>query len=104
MPSMCVRTGVPSSSRPSPAGSGCTRRPSTSTVPRVLVVGPSGSGKTTLAARLLLDGADVQGDESVLVRRDASLAVPRALHLKPGYAPLLPELAALAPSSRPSAT
>ena len=43
---------------------------------RVLVVGPSGAGKTTLATRLLLDGADVQGDESVLVRRGESLAVP----------------------------
>jgi hypothetical protein len=63
---------------------------------RVLVVGSSGSGKTTLAARLLLDGADVQGDESVLVRRGASLAVPRALHLKPGYQEWLPEVGPLA--------
>jgi hypothetical protein len=62
---------------------------------RVLVVGPSGAGKTTLATRLLLEGADVQGDESVLVRRDASLAVPRALHLKPGYEQWLPEVAAI---------
>lgn len=60
---------------------------------RVLVVGPSGAGKTTLATRLLLDGADVQGDESVLVRRGESLAVPRALHLKPGAATVLPDLA-----------
>jgi len=59
---------------------------------RVLVVGPSGAGKTTLATRLLFDGADVQGDESVLVRRGESLAVPRALHLKPGAASVLPEL------------
>jgi hypothetical protein len=59
----------------------------------VLVVGPSGTGKTTLAARLLLDAADVQGDESVLVRRHESLAVPRALHLKPGSDRLLPDLA-----------
>lgn len=65
---------------------------------RVLVVGPSGAGKTTLAAKLLLDGADVQGDESVLVRRGESLAVPRALHLKPGTARLLPELADVLPS------
>jgi hypothetical protein len=65
---------------------------------RVLVVGPSGVGKTTLAARLLLDGADVQGDESVLVRRGESLAVPRALHLKPGADRILPDLAALKPS------
>jgi len=63
----------------------------------VLVVGPSGAGKTTLATRLLLDGADVQGDESVLVRRGESLAVPRALHLKPGTARVLPELAAVIP-------
>jgi hypothetical protein len=62
----------------------------------VLVVGPSGAGKSTLAARLLVDGADVQGDESVLVRRDASLAVPRAVHLKPGYERWLPEVASLA--------
>ena len=65
---------------------------------RVLVVGPSGSGKSTLTTRLLLDGAAVQGDESVLVRRGASLAVPRALHLKPGTVQLLPELAAIAPT------
>jgi hypothetical protein len=65
---------------------------------RVLVVGPSGAGKTTLATRLLLDGADVQGDESVLVRRGASLAVPRALHLKPGTERVLPELAPVLPS------
>jgi hypothetical protein len=64
---------------------------------RVLVVGPSGAGKTTLATRLLFDGADVQGDESVLVRRGESLAVPRALHLKPGAARVLPELATLLP-------
>jgi HPr kinase/phosphorylase len=65
---------------------------------RVLVVGPSGTGKSTLATRLLLDGADVQGDESVLVRRDASLAVPRALHLKPGAERVLPELASVLPT------
>jgi hypothetical protein len=65
---------------------------------RVLVVGPSGAGKTTLATRLLLDGADVQGDESVLVRRGESLAVPRALHLKPGAAALLPDLDAVLPT------
>jgi hypothetical protein len=62
---------------------------------RVLIVGPSGAGKTTLTAELLLQGADVQGDESVLVRRGASIAVPRALHLKTGYLRLLPGLAPL---------
>ena len=64
---------------------------------RVLVVGPSGAGKTTLATRLLFDGADVQGDESVLVRRGESLAVPRALHLKPGAPLVLRELTAVLP-------
>ena len=59
---------------------------------RVLIVGPPGAGTTTLAARLLLDGADVQGAESVLVRRAASLAVPGALRLKVGYERWLPEL------------
>ncbi len=66
---------------------------------RVLIAGPSGAGKSTLAAQLLIGAAgtraDVQGDESVMVRRGASLAVPRALHLKPGYQRLLPELAQL---------
>jgi len=65
---------------------------------RVLIVGPSGAGKTTLAVRLLLDGADVQGDESVLVRRGVTLAVPRALHLKPGAARWLPELLDVVPT------
>lgn len=65
---------------------------------RVLVVGPSGAGKTTLATKLLVDGAGVQGDESVLVRRGESLAVPRALHLKPGAERVLPELADVLPT------
>jgi HPr kinase/phosphorylase len=63
---------------------------------RVLIAGPSGAGKTTFAARLLLDGADVEGDESVLVRKGESLAVPRSMHLKAGYERWLPELAPIA--------
>lgn len=62
---------------------------------RVLLVGRSGVGKTTLALRLLLDGADVQGDESALVRAGRSLAVPRPVHLRAGTLDLLPELRAV---------
>ena len=62
---------------------------------RVLLVGPSGCGKTTLALRLLFDGVAVQGDESVLVRPGASLAVPRAFHVKAGTERFVPELAAM---------
>jgi hypothetical protein len=60
---------------------------------RVVIAGPSGAGKTTLALRLLVDGAAVQGDESVLVHRSGtSLAVPRAFHVKEGTAAFVPEL------------
>ncbi|MET0628656.1 MAG: hypothetical protein ABW033_09390 [Acidimicrobiia bacterium] len=60
---------------------------------RVLLVGQAGVGKTTLALRLLYDGADVQGDESVLLRADGtSLAVPRAFHVKAGTDSFVPEL------------
>ena len=62
---------------------------------RILLVGPSGVGKTTLTVRLLFDGGDVQGDESVLARAGASLAVPRAIHLKAGTERFVPELAPL---------
>jgi hypothetical protein len=62
---------------------------------RVLVSGPSGAGKTTLTVRLGLDGATVQGDESVLLRDGESLAVPRPFMLKPGIEHLIPELRGL---------
>jgi hypothetical protein len=64
---------------------------------RVLVSGPSGGGKTTLTVRLGLDGATVQGDESVLLRDGESLAVPRPFMLKPGIEDLVPELRDLRP-------
>ncbi len=45
---------------------------------------------------MLFDGAAVQGDESVLVHRSgASLAVPRAFHVKDGTAAMVPELLAV---------
>jgi glycosyltransferase involved in cell wall biosynthesis len=64
---------------------------------RVLVTGPSGAGKSTLALRLLLDGAGVQGDESVLLRDGQAVAVARPLHLKPGAEQVVPELTDLVP-------
>jgi len=60
---------------------------------RVVVVGPSGSGKTTLALALLAAGIDVQGDESVLVRAGASLAVARKLHVRGEVRHLVPAAA-----------
>lgn len=60
---------------------------------RMLLVGPSGVGKTTLALALAAAGADVQGDESVLVRAGQSLAVARGFHVKAGSDHLVPEAA-----------
>ena len=59
---------------------------------RVLAVGPSGVGKTTLASRLLFDGAQVHGDESVVLRNGRALAVARPFHVKPGIDDHVPEL------------
>lgn len=68
---------------------------------RVLAVGPSGTGKTTLALGLLVAGAEVQGDESVLVQHGRSLAVPRRFHVKAGSEVLVPEAAAWLRDARP---
>jgi hypothetical protein len=62
---------------------------------RVLLAGASGSGKSTLTARMLVDGDQVQGDESVLVREGVVVAVPRPLHLEPATAALVPEIGEL---------
>lgn len=61
---------------------------------RLLLVGPSGVGKTTLAIALAADGADVQGDESVLMRAGQSLAVARGFHVKDGADHLVPDVPA----------
>jgi hypothetical protein len=62
---------------------------------RVFLAGSSGSGKSTLTARMLVDGDQVQGDESVLMRGGEVVAVPRPLHLEPATGALIPEIARL---------
>jgi hypothetical protein len=64
---------------------------------RFVLAGAAGVGKTTLALRLLYDGEDVQGDESVLLRAGESIAVPRPFHLKPGSEAYVPEITELLP-------
>ncbi len=64
---------------------------------RVLLVGASGVGKTSLSMRLLLDGVEVQGDESVLLRDGIALPVPRPFHLKEGVEAVVPEVAPMLP-------
>jgi hypothetical protein len=60
---------------------------------RVLIVGPSGAGKSTLVTRLMFDGADVLGDEWVLVRDGQVTSFARRIHLEAGSAAVIPELA-----------
>jgi hypothetical protein len=62
---------------------------------RIVLVGPKGRGKTTLALRLLFDGFEVEGDESVFVRGADVVALPRRFHLKVGAEQIVPELAPL---------
>ena len=60
---------------------------------RILLAGPAGVGKTALVLRLALRGGEIQGDESVLLRGGAALAVPAPLRLGDGRVSS-PELAA----------
>ena len=66
---------------------------------RVLVTGEKGAGKTSLLVRLLLDGAEVQGDDVTLIGSDGStLPYPRRFHLKDGIDQIVPELTAVLPT------
>jgi hypothetical protein len=51
---------------------------------RILLAGPPGAGKTALALGLALRGGELQGDESVLLRKGEALAVPAPLRLGEG--------------------
>jgi hypothetical protein len=59
---------------------------------RTLIVAPSGTGKTTLSCRLLLDGAAVAADESVMIRGGIALPVARRFHLKSDLEAAVPDL------------
>jgi hypothetical protein len=58
---------------------------------RLALTGSSGSGKTTLAAATLMEGGEVESDESFLTRDGHVIAVPRRWHVRPATLDLLPE-------------
>ena len=60
---------------------------------RIVLVGEKGAGKSTLTLHLGISGAQVEGDEHLVVRAADELARPRLLHVKTGSLPLLGELA-----------
>ncbi len=64
---------------------------------RFIVVGAKYAGKSTLMTRLLLDGAKVEGDEAVILSKDAITAFPRRFHVRERSLPHLSELADLIP-------
>jgi hypothetical protein len=59
---------------------------------RILVAGSKGSGKTTLLLKLLTEGAEVHGDENVLLRGEETIPLPRKFHLREGTLELIEEL------------
>jgi hypothetical protein len=61
---------------------------------RFLVVGAPQAGKSTLMAWLLCEGAEVEGDELVVVRDGQATAYPRLLGIRAGSIPLVPGLVA----------
>ncbi len=65
---------------------------------RALLVGQPHAGKSTLAARLLIDGFEVSGDEYAVLADERLAAFPRRFHLKAGSLALLPQLTRIVPS------
>lgn len=63
----------------------------------VLFAGAGRSGKTTLMARLLYEGFDVQGDDTVVLRDGHASAVPRRFRVRRGTLTLVPQLASRTP-------
>lgn len=66
---------------------------------RFLVVGPRHAGKSTLMAWLLREGADVEGDELVVMQAGQATAYPRRLGIRAGSVALVPGLAAARPGA-----
>jgi hypothetical protein len=67
---------------------------------RFLVVGPRQAGKSTLMAWLLCEGAEVEGDELVVMREGQATAYPRRFGIRAGGVALFPRLAAASPEAR----
>ncbi len=59
---------------------------------RFMLAGEKGAGKTTLATRLLFEGADIHGDETVVIHGEEVTPLPRRFHLKEGTLPLVPQV------------
>ena len=66
---------------------------------RFLVVGPRRAGKSTLMASLLCEGAEVEGDELVVMQEGQATAYPRRFGIRAGSVALVPRLAAARPES-----
>jgi hypothetical protein len=67
---------------------------------RFLVAGSKGAGKSSLLLKLLIGGAEVQGDENVLFRGEETIPLPRKFHLRDGTLEMVPELKAAAAGLR----
>ena len=58
----------------------------------LLVAGAARTGKSTLMARLLYEGFDVQGDDTVLLKDGRAMALPRRFGVRRGTLALIPQL------------
>jgi|GEM_PF-2955299 len=65
-----------------------------------LVTGDRGAGKTTLLLKMMLDGAEMHCDETVLLRDGRIQTFPRKFYIKTGTLPCLPRVAAICATKR----